>query len=99
MTRSLVTWNGACGKRMEESFKVGDVLSWGETESPLSEKAPDLSRMGRWLILCVTALDHHKARVVMLVECSRETHLLVRNGALGHQKPVAQIREGMGIRS
>lgn len=31
-TRSLVIWNGACGKRVEEpeSFKVGNVLSWGE---------------------------------------------------------------------
>jgi hypothetical protein len=30
VARSLVTWNGACGKRMEESCKGGDVLSWGE---------------------------------------------------------------------
>ena len=28
--RSLVTWKGACGKLIEESAKVEDVLSWGE---------------------------------------------------------------------
>ena len=45
----------------------------------------------------VTALDHHKALVVILVECSRVTHLLVRSGALEHQKTIARIREGMGV--
>lgn len=29
-TRSLVSWKGACGKHIEESTKVEDVLTWGE---------------------------------------------------------------------
>ncbi|KAF8486167.1 hypothetical protein DFH94DRAFT_711115 [Russula ochroleuca] len=29
-TRSLVSWKGACGKHIEESVKVEDVLAWGE---------------------------------------------------------------------
>ncbi|KAI0252128.1 hypothetical protein BJV78DRAFT_1275055 [Lactifluus subvellereus] len=36
--RSLVSWKGACGKPIEESAKVEDVLSWGEgvcEEKPL----------------------------------------------------------------
>jgi hypothetical protein len=28
--RSLVSWKAACGKHVEESTKVEDVLSWGE---------------------------------------------------------------------
>lgn len=36
-TRSLVTWKGACGKHIEESVKVEEVLSWGEG---LSESKP-----------------------------------------------------------
>lgn len=28
--RSLVSWQNACGKHIEESTKVEDVLSWGE---------------------------------------------------------------------
>jgi hypothetical protein len=28
--RSLVSWKGGCGKHVEESAKVEDVLSWGE---------------------------------------------------------------------
>ncbi len=35
--RSMVSWKGACGKHIEESIKVEDVLSWGEgvCEKPL----------------------------------------------------------------
>ena len=36
--RSLVSWKRACGKHVEESVKVEDVLSWGEgvcEEKPL----------------------------------------------------------------
>ncbi len=44
-----------------------------------------------------TALDHHKARVIVLVECGWVTHLLVRNGALEPQKTVERIQEGMEI--
>jgi hypothetical protein len=36
--RSMVSWKGACGKHIEESVKVEDVLSWGEgvcEEKPL----------------------------------------------------------------
>jgi hypothetical protein len=36
--RSTVSWKGACGKHIEESVKVEDVLSWGEgvcEEKPL----------------------------------------------------------------
>jgi hypothetical protein len=28
--RSMVSWKGAYGKRIEESARVEDVLSWGE---------------------------------------------------------------------
>ncbi|KAH9991245.1 hypothetical protein BJV77DRAFT_545916 [Russula vinacea] len=28
--RSMVSWKGACGKHIEESVRVEDVLSWGE---------------------------------------------------------------------
>jgi hypothetical protein len=34
----MVSWKGACGKHIEESVKVEDVLSWGEgvcEEKPL----------------------------------------------------------------
>jgi hypothetical protein len=34
----MVSWKGACGKHIEESEKVEDVLSWGEgvcEEKPL----------------------------------------------------------------
>ncbi len=36
--RSMVSWKGACGKHIEESIKVEDVLAWGEgvcEEKPL----------------------------------------------------------------
>lgn len=26
----MVSWKGACGKHIEESVRVEDVLSWGE---------------------------------------------------------------------
>jgi len=26
----MVSWNGSCGKHVEECTKVEDVLSWGE---------------------------------------------------------------------
>ncbi len=34
----MVSWKGACGKHIEDSVKVEDVLSWGEgvcEEKPL----------------------------------------------------------------
>jgi hypothetical protein len=71
-------------------------------DSPFTIQKSKCSRrsQGRWWgLLRVGKLgrDHHKARVVVLVECSRVTHLLIRNGTLEHQKTVAQIHEGMGI--
>lgn len=45
----------------------------------------------------VAALDHHKAQVTILVECSWVAHFVVQNGTSEPQKMVARICEGMGI--
>jgi hypothetical protein len=54
--RSMVSWKGACGKHIEESVKVEDVLSWGEgvcEEKPLRLVigkcyCKDLSSFPKW---------------------------------------------------
>ena len=43
----------------------------------------------------VLPIDHHKAWVIVLVECSQVTHLLVRNGVLELQETVARISKGI----
>lgn len=46
-----------------------------------------------------TTLDHHQARLAILVECDRAAQLLVRNNALKLQKAVPWIPEGTDILS